>query len=254
MVQWANDPCLERVTRAIVDGVQPTRIILFGSRARGDARNESDYDLVVELPFDDYFECRHRVLGAMYNAKPDARIDILIRNPGQLEQRRNDPGYMDWDIAREGVIVYPPGADSSVLRPTPSVVRESEPFKSVYDWLARAAEDLKAIEANLAAGEHGSWSAVCFHAQQTAEKYLKVLFVLRGVHPPRTHSLGALVDELRGLGVEIPKYEAECKLLEPYAVAVRYPEDAPIPDETTGRLVLDAARVIIATAERLREG
>ena len=35
-----------------MDGVQPSRVILFGSRARGDSRPDSDYDLVVELAFE----------------------------------------------------------------------------------------------------------------------------------------------------------------------------------------------------------
>ena len=38
---------LDRMVRAIVDEVDPEQVILFGSRARGDATAESDFDLVV---------------------------------------------------------------------------------------------------------------------------------------------------------------------------------------------------------------
>jgi HEPN domain-containing protein len=240
---------------ALIEGVRPARIILFGSRARGDARPDSDYDLVVELEFDDFRECHGRVYDAVHEARTRGPFDILIRRPGQIEQQRDDPGYMDWDIARDGVVIYPAGSNSETLRPTRprlGVVRESfEQYGSVAAWLERADEDLRSIENNLAAGENASWSGVCFHGQQLAEKYLKVLFIQRHVRPPRTHDLDELIAELRELGYELRDFTAECRLLEPYAVAVRYPERMPIPDETSGRAVLGAARAIAGAAKAL---
>ena len=40
------DPSLDEIVRLLQD-YDPERIILFGSRARGDADEHSDYDLVV---------------------------------------------------------------------------------------------------------------------------------------------------------------------------------------------------------------
>ena len=37
----------ERMTAAVVEAVDPEQVILFGSRARGDAGADSDVDLVV---------------------------------------------------------------------------------------------------------------------------------------------------------------------------------------------------------------
>ena len=42
-----DDTLLERMVQVIVDEVDPEQVILFGSRARGDARTDSDVDLVV---------------------------------------------------------------------------------------------------------------------------------------------------------------------------------------------------------------
>lgn len=49
MVQTGTvkDPVVERVVRRIVDDLHPTRIILFGSRARNEARSSSDIDLLL---------------------------------------------------------------------------------------------------------------------------------------------------------------------------------------------------------------
>lgn len=42
-----DDPRLEEAISLLVDALHPRAIILFGSRARGEHRPESDYDLLV---------------------------------------------------------------------------------------------------------------------------------------------------------------------------------------------------------------
>ena len=42
-----QDPVLGEIVRRLVDDCQPERIYLFGSRARGNARADSDYDIMV---------------------------------------------------------------------------------------------------------------------------------------------------------------------------------------------------------------
>src|SRR5438552_12953746 len=99
MIQRAmSDPVLDRMVGAIIEQVRPTRVILFGSRARGDARPDSDYDLVVELETDlGYNAAVSTVHAAIRGLASD--VDVLVRKPGELEAQKDDPGRMDWDIA-----------------------------------------------------------------------------------------------------------------------------------------------------------
>jgi HEPN domain-containing protein/predicted nucleotidyltransferase len=239
---------------AIVEGVPASRVILFGSRARGDARAGSDYDLVVELTFERsaYWETYRRVCATLASAKDGVSVDVLIWQPGEIEAKRDDPGYMDWAIAREGVVIHPAGAGSEALRPrSRGQVREHRPYQSINAWMERIEQDLRIVEMSLSAGESVAWGAAGFHALEAAEKYLKILLVQHGIRPPRVHEIDALIALVRNAGYDFPPFADEAGLLNPYAVTVRYPEQAPIPNEAEGRAAVRAAQQIIDAAKAL---
>jgi uncharacterized protein len=97
-----NDPVLARFRRALDEmyGKQLDRVVLFGSRARGDARPGSDYDVAVflkSLP-DRWAEldrlARLRVemideTGAFFDAKPYPAAASRERTPIMHEIRRD---------------------------------------------------------------------------------------------------------------------------------------------------------------------
>ncbi len=250
----ATDPVLQRLVDAIVAGTQPRRVILFGSRARGDAKDDSDYDFVVELDTPlPYNEAVATVFAAI--AQQHAFVDVIVRKPGEIERRQNDPGYIEWDVAREGVVLF----DASSPR-TPrqladdiarNIVRERAEPESVAMWIEHAMFDLRTIDVLLDA-EPVLWATACFHAQQAAEKFLKALLVARSIRPPRTHELSGLYDAVCAAGYNLPAVRADCALLEPYVVSSRYPGVTPIPDEAAGRRAVDAVRRIVDAARLVR--
>ena len=90
-------------------------------------------------------------------------------------------------------------------------------------WLAKAVGDLQVAERELAVLQRPNFDAVCFHAQQAAEKLLKAALVARGVHPPKVHDLVHLDTLLRrcmpGWSFSIP----DLSTLSSLAVDARYP-------------------------------
>ena len=90
-------------------------------------------------------------------------------------------------------------------------------------------------------GHEAPFSAVCFHAQQCVEKYLKALLVHHAVDFPKTHDLEALfgmVPNSSGLKLEI----ADLNLLSSYAVEGRYPGDWELPTREEADAALEIAR------------
>lgn len=93
------------------------------------------------------------------------------------------------------------------------------------EWVEKAEGDYRTAEREAAVTEFANFDAVCFHAQQCAEKYLKALLVEHGVYFPRTHHLLSLLDLLPRLCAGAEKIRTELANLSPYAVDVRYPGD-----------------------------
>lgn len=96
------DATLDEMIRRIVDRFDPVRIYLFGSRARGDARPDSDYDLLVVL---DRCSDRRAAAVAIRHALRDmlAGKDILVATAAELDER---PGLLVEQVLREGNSVY----------------------------------------------------------------------------------------------------------------------------------------------------
>jgi len=94
------------------------------------------------------------------------------------------------------------------------------------EWVNKAEGDTITARRELRARISPNYDAACFHAQQTAEKYLKAYLQENGANIPKTHQL---VD-LLGLCIKIDKTNqtlySDVMILEGYAVKFRYPGES----------------------------
>ena len=109
-------------------------------------------------------------------------------------------------------------------------------------WLAKAENDLLCIRNNLD-NERIPWDAMCFHAQQAAEKMLKACLVSVGLTAPRTHDLLFLFRQCLDAGLDLHLIEMDCRFLNPFAIVARYPT-GPEPSESDGREAIRAAEQV----------
>jgi len=63
---------------------------------------------------------------------------------------------------------------------------------------------------------------ICFHCQQSAEKYLKGFLVSYDILPPKTHDLTHLLEMCESKKSEFSSLISKCSFLNRYAVTVRY--------------------------------
>ena len=76
---------LEAVTRNLVEQFAPEKVILFGSQARGDDRQDSDADILVVMPYEGRPFAKSRDIRTA--CKPGFRVDLLIRRPEDIKPR-----------------------------------------------------------------------------------------------------------------------------------------------------------------------
>jgi predicted nucleotidyltransferase len=90
----------------LVVSLQPEAIWLFGSRARGDHRRDSDFDILVVLPdalgakARDY---RHALEPLLGSGLP---CDVLPCSAADFEQAKNEPGTIVHAAVTEGQLLY----------------------------------------------------------------------------------------------------------------------------------------------------
>ncbi len=108
MVQ-VTDALIAEMVQAIVDEVGPEKVVLFGSRSRGDGSERSDVDLVVieAEPFGPG-RSRHREINRLYEALADflVPIDVLVYSLDDVEYWRDSLNHILARALREGKVLY----------------------------------------------------------------------------------------------------------------------------------------------------
>lgn len=104
-----SDDLLEQMARVIVHEVGPECIILFGSHARGDARPDSDVDLLVieREPFGK-LRSRRREAALLWRALARFPVpkDILVYSQEEAAARKDSPRHLVAQALREGRVLY----------------------------------------------------------------------------------------------------------------------------------------------------
>ena len=93
------------IVRRIVNVAQPEKVILFGSHARGDARPDSDFDVLVIKQSD---EPRYRRSVPLYVALADlpVEVEVMVYTPEEVAEWSEVPQAFVTTAVREGKTIY----------------------------------------------------------------------------------------------------------------------------------------------------
>lgn len=100
-----SDTDIDMVVRRLAEAARPRQILVFGSHARGDARDDSDLDLLV---IEDTVADRAAEMVRLRRALRPLRIpvDVLVHSSADVERFGRQPGSALYWALREGRVVY----------------------------------------------------------------------------------------------------------------------------------------------------
>jgi len=100
-----SEQTIQQAVARLVAAANPSKVILFGSYARGDATEDSDLDLMVIEPevvnqFDEMVRLRN-VMGDM-----QVGVDLLVYSDREAFRRSQVPGTLLYWAFKEGRVMY----------------------------------------------------------------------------------------------------------------------------------------------------
>ena len=248
-----TDALLDRMVQAIVDEVDPEQVILFGSRGRGEERENSDVDLIVveAEPFGPG-RSRHKELVRLYHALAGFHVpaDVLVYSHDDVAYWRDSLNHVLARALREGRVLYEPATvanHSAVAQGVDGKLHTSDVkcARMLLDAATRHVDTLRV----LCRSDEVPDEVFGFHVQQAAEKLLKGWIALLGEVYPLTHNVEELLNLLAGRDSAVEPFR-DLVDYTPYAVEFRYacvdPGTQPI--DRAGALAL--VQALLERAER----
>ena len=99
------DPLLDEMVRRLGEFGGISRVILFGSRARGDHEELSDYDLLIIVPDEQY---RRRMAVEIRHYLTDIRAakDLVVARQSVFDLQSGIAGTIYYEAAMDGITIY----------------------------------------------------------------------------------------------------------------------------------------------------
>ena len=201
----------QTVLDAIAEAVDPDRIIVFGSAARGTMTAGSDVDLLIVKRTDDLRALRAAVRAALAaNRRP---VDVVAGTPRMLDEQRRCLSMVYGPALRDGIVAWARSARETTGAPAWSTLPERKGTsgdmirtlrfrrEEADTWIAKAREDLTVVNTTDAAIP---FAPRAHSAQAATEKALKALLVAHGRPVPFDHDLNMLADLAIQQGEALP--------------------------------------------------
>lgn len=100
-----DESAISQIIKIIIEAIDPDSIILFGSRAKGNAHDDSDYDICV---LKSGIQERRKIAKLLYRLLyvVDVPVELLVETPELFNSYKTNPHLIYRDIAEYGKILY----------------------------------------------------------------------------------------------------------------------------------------------------
>jgi len=95
---------IQSLSEQITQRFQPEKVILFGSHAYGAARDDSDVDLLVLLPF--IGSSFRKALEILDQINPEFSVDLIVRHPDDALRRYRQGDPLIREALDRGKVLY----------------------------------------------------------------------------------------------------------------------------------------------------
>lgn len=102
----AADPQLNDILTRLTARLAPECVYLFGSRARGDANEDSDYDLLVIVRESNLPRYRREQQAFRALCGSGVSADVIVFTRAEFERSRNVVTSLPATVEREGRLLY----------------------------------------------------------------------------------------------------------------------------------------------------
>ncbi|PYP87613.1 MAG: DNA-binding protein [Blastocatellia bacterium AA13] len=116
------------------------------------------------------------------------------------------------------------------------------------EWIDKAEADWNSAGLLFRSRKYPDYSGSCFHAQQSAEKYLKAKLVEADIYFSKTHNLIALLTLVLTIEPSWSLLQPQLRALNAYAIEYRYPGNTAVRDDARDAII--ACNVVRATVRR----
>ena len=105
-MQTSTQEILPEIVRRLVDEFDPEEIILFGSRAWGEPRPDSDYDLLIIVSEAREPPTRRATRGYRCLRGVSAPTDLIVTTRAEFDRYRRVPATLEAQIHERGKVLY----------------------------------------------------------------------------------------------------------------------------------------------------
>jgi len=219
----ADVALVRQMADAVGSALQARCVILYGSRARGDHRHDSDVDLAivadeVELTAQKRADLRERAraIGLSVAVAPVRHIDVIVWTEAEYRTKKRSINHVAGRAWREGLVLY--GAHETL--PGEEIVSELDNARELMRMCEKQLRGINNMHDETLFPEE----LFGFHAQRGAELALKAWITLLGQRYERTHNVADLLAILASNGVVAAQPLSHLASLTPYAAKYVYEE------------------------------